>query len=142
MNGFQIQILLVVVGVLATAGLLLLSASALTYHVTATHLKVTWLGVPVRRLRLEDIKRVGPRPVVWAERWPNCFDRGRMLVIRRHTGLFRNFVITPKFPFEFRNSIELARKALMDEPATTASAGEASLRPPPGPPRDATKRAA
>jgi hypothetical protein len=89
-----------------------LSALTFRYRVTPAHLQIFWLGLPVRQLRLEDIKRIGTRPVFWAERWPNSWDRGRMLVIRRQTGWFRNFVITPNFPFEFLNTLERARQAL------------------------------
>jgi len=116
MNGFEIKILLAGIGVFATAGLLILSALTFRYRVTATHLLVTWLAIPIRRIRLEDIKRVGTRPIVWAERWPNSWDRGRVLVIRRHTGWFRNFVITPAFPFEFLNTLEKARKVRLGLP--------------------------
>jgi hypothetical protein len=116
MNGFELKPLLAVLGIFVTVGLLLLSALTFRYRVTLTHLQITWLGLPLRRLRLEDIKRIGTRPVLWAERWPNSWDRGRMLVIRRHTGWFRNFVITPNFPFEFLNTLERARKTFEGPP--------------------------
>jgi hypothetical protein len=145
MNGFPIEILLMVAGVMAAAGLLVWSAASIRYHITSTHLKISWLGLPVRRLRLDDIKRIGARPVVWAERWPNCWDRGRMLILRRHTGLFRNFVITPRFPYEFRNSLEQARKAFPGSPvesSDTTSPGKASAYPPSGKPPAPTRKAA
>jgi len=119
MNGFELKLLLTVLGVFVTAGLLLLSALTFRYRVTPAHLQIFWLGLPVRQLRLEDIKRIGTRPVFWAERWPNSWDRGRMLVIRRHTGWFRNFVITPNFPFEFLNTLERARNDLRVVPVLT-----------------------
>ncbi len=112
MNGLHIQIILTVAVVLASAGLLLCSAYTIRYHITPTHLKITWLGLLIRRIRLDDIKRVGTRPVVWAERWPNTLrNNGRLLVIRRRSGWLRSLVITPEYPFEFRNQLEQARKA-------------------------------
>ena len=125
MNGLHIQIILTVAVVLASAGLLLWSAFTIRYHITPTHLKITWLGLTVRRLRLDDIKRVGTRPVVGAERWPNTLhNNGRLLVIRRRSGWLRSLVITPKYPFEFRNELELARKT------TTGTSSIFSTNPP------------
>ena len=133
MNGLHLQIFLTVAVVLASAGLLLWSAFTIRYHVTPTHLKITWLGLTVRRIRLDDIKRVGARPVVWAERWPSTLrSNGRLLVIRRRTGWLRHLVITPKYPFEFRNELEQARKT---------TAGTSSIFST-NPPRDGTARRA
>ena len=121
MNGLHLHIILTVAAVFASAGLVLWSASSIRYHVTSTHLKITWLGVPVRRIRLDDIKRVGTRPAVWAERWPSTLrNNGRLLVIRRRSGWLRSLVITPKYPFEFRNELEQARR-LQDSAASVSS---------------------
>ena len=112
MNGFLIQILLLILGIIAVAGLLLWSAATIRYRVTERHLRISWLGVPMRWVRLENIKHVSNKPVFWAERWPNAlFESRRMLVIRRRRGLFRNLVITPKYPFEFKNLLERATQA-------------------------------
>ena len=141
MNGSQLQnmqALVIAAGVVALAGLFLLSALSIRYHLTDTHLKVTWLGLPVRRLRLEDIKRVGARPVLWAERWPNSWDRGRLLVVRRRTGWVRNFVITPEHPFEFRRRLEQACRARLGLPleeTEVITASEIASRPPAENPR-------
>ena len=133
MNGLHIQIILTVAVVLASAGLLLWSAATIRYHVTPTHLEITWLGLPVRRIRLGDIKRVGTRPVVWAERWPSTLrNNGRLLVIRRRSGWLRSLVLTPKYPFEFRNELEQACNAI----AQTSSIFSTH------PPRDGTARRA
>lgn len=120
MNGLHLQIILTVAVVLGSAGLLLWSAFTIRYRITPTHLKITWLGLTVRRLRLDDIKRVGTSPVVWAERWPNTLRGGsRLLVIRRRSGWLRSLVITPEYPFEFRNELEQARKT--QDPAASIS---------------------
>ena len=129
MSGLHLQLYLTLVVVLASAGLLVWSTVTIRYRVTSSHLLITWLGLPVRRIRLDDIKRVGTRPVVWAERWPSTLrNNGRLLVIRRRTGWLRHLVITPKYPFEFRNELEQARKT----PAGTSTIFPTSL------PRDET----
>jgi hypothetical protein len=103
-------------GASALAGLIYLSIRAIGYRLTPTHLQVTWLGVPVRRVRLDDIRHIGNKPVIWAERW-SCapFDPGRLLVLRRRRGWFKNFVITPERPYEFRFTMFRAIEALTGE---------------------------
>jgi len=121
MNGFLIQILLFTAGIFVAAGLLLWSATTIRYRVTDRHLRISWLGIPMRWVRLENIKRVGNRPVLWAERWPSTlFDSRRMLVIRRRRGLFRNLVITPQYPFEFKAALERASRTQGDKPPSAA----------------------
>ena len=111
MNGFLIQILLFTLGIFAAAGLLLWSAATIRYRVTKRHLRISWLGLPLRWVPLSSIKHVGNRPVFWAERWPSTlFDSHRMLVIRRRRALFRNLVITPQYPFEFKAALEKASR--------------------------------
>ena len=103
-------------GACALAGLIFLSIRTIGYRLTPTHLKVTWMGVPVRRVRLDDIRHIGNKPAFWAERWVSApFDQGRLLVIRRKRGWFKNFVITPARPYEFRFSMFQAIKALTGE---------------------------
>ena len=130
MSGLHLQIYLTLAVVVASAGLLLWSAVTIRYRVTSSHLLITWLWLPVRRIRLDDINRVGTRPVLWAERWPSTLrNNGRLLVIRRRTGWLRNLVITPKYPFEFRNELEQAR---------TTHAGTSTTSFPTRLPRDKT----
>jgi hypothetical protein len=103
-------------GTCALAGIIFLSIRAIGYRLTPTHLKVTWFGIPVRRVRLDNIRHIGNKPVTWAERWGSApFDPGRLLVIRRKRGLFKNLVITPARPYEFRFSMFQAIKALTGE---------------------------
>jgi hypothetical protein len=120
-------------GTCALVGLIFLSIRSITYRLTATHLKVTWFGVPLRRVRLDDIRHIGNKPVFLAESWASApFTLGRLLVIRRKRGLFRNFVITPVRPYEFRFRMFQAIKALTGEslratewelPASISAAG-------------------
>src|ERR1051325_11629641 len=130
MNGFLVLLNLVIV--LSSAGLLLWSAKGIRYRVTVTHLQVTWLGMPLRWLRLRDIKHIGSRPVFWAERWPNTlFDGRRMLVIHRRRGLFKHFIITPQYPFEFKATLEKARNAALESANRSESKSAADTRPAP-----------
>ena len=103
-------------GMIALAGLSMLVIRSIRYRVTKTHLKVILLGVPIRRVRLDNIRHIGNKPVRWAERWASApFDVGRLLVVRRKRGLFKNFVITPSRPYEFRFALFQAIKALTGE---------------------------
>src|SRR5262245_66359602 len=58
----------------AFAGLLFLAIRSIHYRVTSTHLKVRFLGVTVRRVRLDNIRHIGNKPAFWAEPWA----RGRL----------------------------------------------------------------
>ena len=81
------------------------------YQITQSLLEVTWLGVPIRKIRLSDIESVSKRRRRWAENWRNTWlPRHRRLVIRRKTGLFKEFVITPAYRYEFRNQLEASVK--------------------------------
>ena len=140
MNGTHTQNLFTLAVVFVSAGLLLWSAVTIRYHITPTHLRISWLGLPLRRVRLDDIKRVGTRPTGWAERWPSTlFNRGRVLVIRRRSGLLRSLVITPPYPFEFRQQLEAARNTF----AAGAGSGSPSIsRMPPPASQDSDKKVA
>lgn len=124
MSPFQLQILFVSLAVVVGTCFLVFSVAAIRYQITARHLRVTWLGVPVRWIRLEDIRHIGTRPVAWAERWPNVlFQTGRTLVIRRRRGLCKNLLITPPYPFEFKATLEQARENLVKEKEKAAARG-------------------
>ena len=125
-------------GLVVLAGLVLLVIRSIRYRVTVTHLKVYLLGIPIRRVRLDDIRHIGNKPVRWAERWASApFDVGRLLVVRRKRGLFKNFVITPSRPYEFRFSLYQAIKSLTGE-----SLKETEWRIPPGPAGEGAPRRA
>ena len=91
------------------------------YCITARHFKVTLFGLCLRRVRLEDIESVSKRrPTGLAENWWNTLHPShRTLVIRRHRGLLRNLVITPKNRYVFKTNLERAMQlqtAPSDEP--------------------------
>ncbi len=84
----------------------------LRYHITQRHLKVTLFGICVRRIALEDIESVSKRrPAGLAENWSSTLrPNHRLLVIRRHHGLRKHVMITPKNRYIFKADLERAIK--------------------------------
>ena len=81
----------------------------LRYHITERALEVRLFGVPLRRIRLEDIRFITTHRPGPCERWANTLaSRKRELFIQRRTGLFKNFLITPVRRYEFKNELEKA----------------------------------
>lgn len=92
------------------------------YLITSRHVKVILFGVCLRRIRLEDIESVTKRhPARWSENWWNTLHPShRTLVIRRHRGLFKSIVITPRNRYVFKANLEKAIQQLKtptDDPA-------------------------
>ena len=107
----QITLLVIVVAAwLVLVTFMVWSLTRINYRITARDLRVTWCGIPIRRIRLEDIRLVSTKRVVWAEKWFNTFSpMSRWLVIHRNSGLFKHFVITPPNRFVFRENLYRAR---------------------------------
>ena len=86
------------------------------YQITPTHLKVTWLGIRVRQIRLQDIESISKRRKFARENWANTWrPRHRILVVRKRSGLRRDFVITPRYRYEFRNQLEASMEKLSSD---------------------------
>jgi hypothetical protein len=97
--------------VFGSVGMILWSITTIRYHIDPACLRITWMGLPVRRIPLHEIKSIGHRSVFWAERWYNTLRGGhRLLVIRRSQGFFRTILITPKNYLVFKAELERARK--------------------------------
>jgi hypothetical protein len=66
------------------------------YVVDDRHVRVKLFGLTLRKIALADIEfadTVGP---FWNEHWCNTFWAfGRVVRLRRRSGLIRNFIITP-----------------------------------------------
>ena len=121
------QIGLVVLGWLTFVALMMGSIKLLNYKVTARHLVVTWCGIPVRRIRLDDIKFISTKPGKWAEKWYNTArTRNRLLVMHRRSGWFKDFAISPRSPYVFKAELDRARRALFPRPPE-AKAGETEM---------------
>ena len=105
--------LLATIGALVClVAIVVLVMSSIHYRITALHLIIYCLGLPVRRLALQDMTSVSKRRRFRAEMWVNTFRlKHRKLVIRRSRGLFREIVITPAYRYAFRNQLESAVEA-------------------------------
>ena len=113
-----LTLVVALVGVFALAGLVVWSMTTIRYHLDPRQLRITFLGLSVRRIPLHEIKSIGHRPVLWGEFWANTLRGGtRRLVIRRSNGLFKNIVITPKNHLVFKAELERARRAEQPAPA-------------------------
>jgi len=104
---FIIQAMLV-----AAVVLLFVTATAtIRYRITSAALEVLILGHVARRVRLSDIEEVHRRGALVHESWsgPKFWNA---VTIRRRSGLFRNFVISPDDPDRFLERLaEAARDA-------------------------------
>lgn len=115
---------------LGTVALLVLIFLSINYRQTETHLVITLLGIPVRRIRIREIRHMGTDPKFWAERWYNTFSPlNRRLVIRRKSGLFaRTLIITPRNPYQMMHDLEKAKEKLKAAEAPAAAAPSAALQ--------------
>ena len=86
----------------------------INYRITETHLVITLLRIPIRWIRIRDIRHMGTEPKGWAERWYNTLaPLHRRLTIRRKSGIFfKTLVITPKNPYLVMHDLEAARRKL------------------------------
>ena len=88
------------------------------YEITEEFFRVTWLGIKVRRLHLRDIDSISKRRKFASENWANTWrPRHRILVIRRRSGLRKDFVITPAYRYQFRSQLEAAIEKYQSRPA-------------------------
>ena len=91
--------------------LLALSVVTIRYRITSRYLVISWLGVPVRWVRLRNIKQIGMQRLSWVERWANSLrPANRYLLIEKKSGLlFKHLAITPKNHMVFKAELERAR---------------------------------
>lgn len=96
-------------------GLLLGLLLSIRYRVGPRHFIVTLLGVPVRRVRLDNIKYMNTAAPALAEAW-HCRlfpPPHSILVIRKRRGFFKNLVVTPPQRYLLMAEINRARDALV-----------------------------
>jgi hypothetical protein len=78
------------------AAVILYTITRIRYVVDDRYLRVIWFGVTFRKIALADIAAVSTNAPLWNEHWCNTlWARGRIVCLRRRTGVFRNFIITP-----------------------------------------------
>ncbi|MCX6921234.1 MAG: hypothetical protein NTX20_07915 [Verrucomicrobia bacterium] len=103
--------LLPLVGSFAFAGLLIHAIFwGMKFAVDAGHVRVRVYGWTVRKVALGDIEWAAQDWCFWNEHYTNTVSSKRLVLLRRRTGLFRNFLISPAEPQEFLK--ELAAKGV------------------------------
>ena len=66
------------------------------YVVDECHVRVKLFGATLRKIALTDIEFADTSMPFWNEHWCNTlWPCGRVVRLRRKTGLIRNFIITP-----------------------------------------------
>ncbi|MBI5386856.1 MAG: hypothetical protein HZA90_19460 [Verrucomicrobia bacterium] len=119
--GFWVQwglIIQVVAAWLALVVFMLFLLTRIGYRISHKHLKVTLLGIPVRRVRLDNIRNIHTHYVRFGEKWYNHlflkFDQ--VLVIQKRRGLIKDFVITPEQRYVFKAELDRAIRNYMGLP--------------------------
>jgi hypothetical protein len=121
---------LAIVAVLAwlgLVGLLLFLLTQVRYRIRPKSLQITIFGLPVRWVRLDNIRNLHTHQVRFAERWHNVLLPGsdRILVIEKRRGWIRSFVITPQQRYVFKAELDRAIRACLGlQSAPTAGTAE------------------
>ena len=95
--------LLVLIKAMLIAAVVLLflaAAGTIAYRITEDALEVLILGRVIRRIRLADIEEVHRRGALIHENW-SSLKFWNSVTVRRRSGWFRNFVISPDDPDRF-----------------------------------------
>ena len=94
--------LLPLVGSFVFAGLLIHAIFwGMTFTVDEAYMRVRMYGLTVRKVAVSDIEWAAQDWVFWNEHWTNTVNPKRMVLLRRRTGWFKNFLISPPVPQEF-----------------------------------------
>ncbi|MDA7618364.1 hypothetical protein OAE97_02470 [Verrucomicrobia bacterium] len=95
--------------ILSLLGMLAILMLSVRYRVQSQCLKISCMGLTVRRFSLKEVTSVSKRRRYAAEHWINTFQtKHRRLVIRRERGVFKEIVITPRYRYVFRRKLEEA----------------------------------
>ncbi len=82
----------------------------MTFTVDEAYMRVRMYGWTVRKVALSDIEWAAQGWCFWNEHWTSTVDPKKMVRLRRRTGAFKNFLISPPSPQEFLK--ELAAKGV------------------------------
>jgi hypothetical protein len=103
--------LLPLVGSFVFAGLLIHAIFwGMTFTVDEAYMRVRMYGLTVRKVAVSDIEWAAQDWVFWNEHWTNTVNPKRMVLLRRRTGVFKNFLVSPPVPQTFLQ--ELAAKGV------------------------------
>gem|GEM_PF-987413 len=69
--------------------------AGMSFAVDGTHVRVLMFGRTIRRVALSDIEWADRRWDFWNEHYAVSLRPSRVVRLRRRTGLFRSFIITP-----------------------------------------------
>ena len=109
-----IRIGYVLAAIVAMLVLLYWVVRAISYDVTQRHLRIKFLGLPLRRILLTDITAISRQPVWYSEKWHNVWRVGNLrLMIQKRNVLSRIISISPESPFVFKAQIINARNLLL-----------------------------
>ena len=103
-----LHLLPLLTGVLILAGLLHAIFIGMTFTVDAAHVRVRAYGWTVRQVALTDIEYAARDWAFWNEHWTNTVNPRRLVLLRRRSGLFRNFLISPADPAAFLAELKAA----------------------------------
>ena len=85
----------------------LAAAGTIAYRITEKALEVLILGWVIRRVALADIEEVHRRGALIHENW-SSLKFWNSVTVRRRSGWFRNFVISPDEPDRFVTRLQEA----------------------------------
>ena len=104
--------LLPLLGSFVFAGLLIHGIFwGMTFTVDEAYVRVRFYGYSARKIALNDIEFAAQDWVFWNEHWTNTVSTKKMVLLRRRTGWFKNFLISPPSPQDFLK--ELATRGVI-----------------------------
>ena len=120
------RVLYIGLGVVLCALLGLWARSRIRYRVTPRSFKITLFGVRLRRIPLDQIRRVSTRRSTRAvENWANTFRLShRILVIRLQSPARRDILITPPQRYVLKTDLENALPQMESDSTEPAEEAE------------------
>jgi hypothetical protein len=73
----------------------------MTFTVDEAYMRVRIYGCTTRKIALADIEFAAQDWVFWNEHWTNTVNPRKMVLLRRRTGWFKNFLVSPPVPQDF-----------------------------------------
>jgi hypothetical protein len=103
MEGSLHLLSLIAAAVFALFALVLVHAIfwGMTFTIDEVYVRVRVYGRTARKVALGDIEWAAQASVFWNEHWTNTLNPKRMVLLRRRSGIFKNFLISPHSPPDF-----------------------------------------
>jgi len=73
----------------------------MTFAVDEAFVRVRVYGLTARKVALADLEWAAQDWAVWNEHWTDTVRPSKLLLLRRRTGWFKNFLISPPSPQDF-----------------------------------------